>query len=111
MALCRIVQFLPRGRGRRGHCQGWGAWGGQGWAREAALGAPPPMCCGDWPRGRRLTQQLGQEAGLSAGATYIGEACDEQDGMSKSSNDEGTALLQHCPLPHCTAPALQRDAG
>lgn len=39
-------------------------------------------------------------------ATYGGEACDEQDGMSKSSNDEGTALLQHHSLARCTAPSL-----
>lgn len=48
---------------------------------------------------------------LSTGTTYVGEACNEQDGMSKSGNDEGTALLQHCPLPRCTAPALQWEAG
>lgn len=77
-------------------------WGKQGWAKDAAPGALPPLCCGDWPQGRWLTQQQGQEAGLSTGATYIGEACNEQDGMSKSGNDEGTALSPpalHSPRP------------
>lgn len=56
--------------------------------------------------GKTLTQQPGEGARLSVGATYREEACDEQDGVSKSSNDKGTALLQHHSLAHCTAPSL-----
>lgn len=90
---------------------GLGVGGGQGWAREVALrGSATPALWG-LPQERWLTQQLGQEAGLSAGATYIEEACKKQDGMFKSGNDEGTELLQHCPFPHCITSALQQKAG
>lgn len=77
---------------------GVGVGEGQGWVRGAAPGTLPLLCHGTRPWGRWLTQQPKLETELSEGGTYVGDACNEQDGRSKSGNDAGTAVLQHHPL-------------
>lgn len=90
---------------------GLGVGEGQCWVRGAAPGTLPLLCHGNWPWGRWLTQQPKLETELSAEAMYVGDACNEQDGRSKSGNDAGTSLLQHHPLLCCVAPALQWEAA